>query len=80
MPNAIDAHIGRRLRERREQLKMTPSDLAVAVGLAGHELAAIEQGAQRLQPSQMMLVNKALKLETADLFRGLSVTDYPKSD
>jgi len=80
MPNAIDVHVGSNLRERREQLKMSRSDLARTIGLTEQELVEVEGGSQRLQPSHMMLANKALKLETADLFRGLSISDQTKSD
>jgi transcriptional regulator with XRE-family HTH domain len=72
MTNAVDAHIGRRLRALREAAGQSRATLAAASGLDELTLAAIEVGSQRLGAAAMKRVVNHLRVDVRALFVGFS--------
>jgi transcriptional regulator with XRE-family HTH domain len=65
MSSRLNADLGRRIRERREELGKTQAWLADQVGLSRTAVTNIECGRQRLVVDQLVLIASVLKT-TAD--------------
>jgi transcriptional regulator with XRE-family HTH domain len=68
--NAIDAHVGKRMRELREARMVLLADLARQIGIAPTELADYEAG--RVRASKVLyLYCRSLNVEIWQVFEGL---------
>jgi hypothetical protein len=75
-PNPIDRHIGKRLRQRRSELGLSLTRLAVDLALTPDALALIEEGATRLDAVTLERAIKRLGIRPADFFQ----TGQPDED
>jgi len=66
--SAIDGIVGERLRARREMMGWSAAEFAEKLGIDPSELAAIEDGSERLGPSLMAVVCQALDVQPQYFF------------
>ncbi len=71
MTHPIDAHVGRRLRSRREQKGLSQQQLAQRIGLAFQQLHKYENGSNRISASMLWQIACALEVTPNDFFEGL---------
>jgi len=70
-PHFVDAHVGKRLRQRRQSLHYTQSRLASTVNITFQQVQKYENGSNRLSASRMWQFGRALGVEPAYFFEGL---------
>jgi transcriptional regulator with XRE-family HTH domain len=70
-PNAIDVHVGRRVRHGRRMRGMMQSELADRIGLTYQQVHKYERGANRIGASMLVAIARALDLPIGFFFRGL---------
>ena len=68
-PDAVDVHVGARLRERRLQLGMTQEQLADSVGLTFQQIQKYERGVNRMGASRLWEVARALDVPLEFFYR-----------
>lgn len=61
------AEVGRRVRVRRDELKMSQEHLAAQLGLKRTSVANLEAGQQRFSAETLMTLARALSLDPVDL-------------
>lgn len=69
-PNPIDAHVGRRLRDRRILLGMTQTTVADAIGLSFQQVQKYERGANRISASRLYQFAQLLDVSIDYFFDG----------
>jgi transcriptional regulator with XRE-family HTH domain len=75
-PNPVDQHIGRRIAFRREELKMSQSDLGREIGpVSFQQVQKYESGANRISGSRMFEAAKAMGVEVGYFYEGLTTED-----
>lgn len=67
----IDAHVGTRMRTRREQLGMSHSDFARAVRISRRTLRSIETGTVRPMPATLFAISTTLAVPISYFFAGV---------
>ena len=67
MTDRIYAALGRSVRTRREQLRLTQADLSARIGLSRASIANIEAGRQAVLLHQFLALAEALSLPPMDL-------------
>jgi transcriptional regulator with XRE-family HTH domain len=67
----IDVHVGNRIRARREQLGMSDTELAVAVGISRRTLQSYEIGTVRATPARLAAIATTLAAPIASFFDGV---------
>jgi len=67
----IDVHVGNRIRARREQLGMSDTELAVAVGISRRTLQSYEIGTVRATPARLAAIATTLAVPIAFFFDGV---------
>ncbi len=68
-PNPIDRHIGNRLRQRRSELKLSTTALAMDLSVTPHALSLIEQGKMRLDAVKLERLVIRLDVEVSYFFQ-----------
>jgi|SRR5688572_28113376 transcriptional regulator with XRE-family HTH domain len=68
----VDSVIGARTRSRRLQLGMSQERLAELLGITFQQVQKYEKGANRISASRLVQIAKALDIEVAYFFDGLS--------
>lgn len=66
----VDVHVGRRIKERRLRVGVTPKRLAAALGVSLPQLAKYESGENRLGVSGLYIAARALRITTEHFFEG----------
>ncbi len=79
-PNAVDLHVGARVRLRRKLLRMSQADLAGAIGLTFQQVQKYESGFNRISASKLYATAKALKVPVAWFFAGMNEVVAPRGD
>ncbi|MCZ4093172.1 helix-turn-helix domain-containing protein [Sinorhizobium psoraleae] len=69
-PNSVDAHVGRRIRERRQWQNMTQATLGDAIGVTFQQVQKYEKGMNRVGASRLQQISKALKVQPSYFFEG----------
>jgi transcriptional regulator with XRE-family HTH domain len=69
-PNAIDVHIGQKIRVRRVHLGMTQEKLANALGLSFQQVQKYEKGVNRVGGSRLQQISDALGVSPSHFFAG----------
>jgi DNA-binding XRE family transcriptional regulator len=70
--NAVDRHIGARLRERRLEIGMSQEKLAELLGVTFQQIQKYENGVNRIAASRLYDMTKALEVSVAYFFEGLA--------
>lgn len=68
--NAVDRHVGNRMRERRTYLRMTEEHLAEQIGVRPLDVWAFEAGKTRIGFDALLAVAKALRVSERYFYRG----------
>ncbi len=72
MTNAIDHHVGKRLRRRRRLLGLTQQQLAESVGVRFQQIQKYECGANRVSAARLYELSSALSVPVNYFYDGLS--------
>lgn len=70
----LDAHIGKKLRERRSELNLTQEQVGDAVGITFQQVQKYEKGINRISSGMLYKIASYLKINIAYFFDGLA--DY----
>ena len=71
MKHPVDAHVGKRIRQRRWQLGMTQQQLADAVGIKFQQIQKYETGVNRVSASRMWEIAGTMSVPVSYFFEGL---------
>jgi len=71
-PNAVDLHVGARVRMRRKRLGLSQERLADALGLTFQQIQKYERGANRVSASKLYEIAQALQVPMTYFFDGLA--------
>lgn len=71
-PNAIDIHVGARIRLRRVQLDISQSKLAEDLGVTFQQVQKYERGTNRVSASKLWKTAEALGVTVSYFFEGLA--------
>lgn len=77
MANAIDMHVGKRLRRRRRLLGLTQEQLGEAIGIRFQQIQKYECGANRVTASRLYELAVALNVPVNYFFEGLQALSPP---
>jgi transcriptional regulator with XRE-family HTH domain len=72
MANAIDLHVGKRLRRRRRLLGLTQQQLAESIGIRFQQIQKYECGANRVTASRLYELAVALNVPVNYFFEGIA--------
>lgn len=76
MTNAIDHHVGQRIRRRRRLLGQTQQVLAQAVGIRFQQVQKYESGANRVSASRLYEIAEALDVPVQYFYEGLTSPEH----
>ncbi len=68
--NMIDKHVGGRIRERRQAMRVSQEKLADALGVTFQQVQKYESGANRVSASRLYNIAKILSVPTSFFFAG----------
>ncbi len=71
MTHPVDAHVGKRIRQRRWLIGMTQQQLAGKVGIKFQQIQKYETGANRVSASRLWDISDALDVQVSFFFEGL---------
>jgi transcriptional regulator with XRE-family HTH domain len=71
-PNPIDIHVGKRIRARRKDVRVSQEKLAEQLGLTFQQIQKYEKGANRVSASKLYDIARALNASIEYFFRGLA--------
>lgn len=74
-PNLIDAHVGKRVRQRRQYLGLSQGELAARLELTFQQIQKYELGINRISASRLFILAKALETRVGWFFE-----DYDSYD
>ena len=69
-PNAVDQHLGSRVRMRRLMLAMSQEKLGFALGLTFQQVQKYEKGTNRIGASRLQQISHILQVPVAFFFEG----------
>lgn len=69
-PDPIDAHVGRRVRERRAVMGMSQERLGDALGVTFQQIQKYERGANRIGSSRLLQIGRTLEVPVSFFFEG----------
>jgi len=67
-PNSVDAHVGQRIRQRREWQNISQTALGEAIGVTFQQVQKYEKGLNRVGAGRLQQISKALKVEPSYFF------------
>jgi transcriptional regulator with XRE-family HTH domain len=70
-PNAIDAHLGERVRMQRMMIHMSQQTLAAGLGLTFQQIQKYEKGTNRIGASRLYQISEILGVPVSLLFKDL---------
>src|SRR4051812_47683637 len=68
--NAVDKHVGRRIRMRRVMLAMTQTELGDGVGITFQQIQKYENGMNRVSASRLQQISQVLQVSPEFFFEG----------
>ncbi len=77
MTNAIDLHVGKRLRRRRRLLGLTQQQLAESIGIRFQQIQKYECAGNRISASRLYELSTALNVPVNYFFEGLQHASQP---
>ena len=78
-PNAIDKHVGSKVRMRRMMLSMSQEKLAEALGLTFQQVQKYEKGTNRIGASRIQQISLILQVPVSFFFDGAPIEFHSKS-
>ncbi|WP_299282471.1 helix-turn-helix transcriptional regulator [uncultured Tateyamaria sp.] len=75
MAHMVDAHVGKRIRQRRWLIGMTQQKLADMVGIKFQQIQKYETGANRVSASRLWDIGEAMGVPVAFFFEGIKEGD-----
>lgn len=79
-PDAVDIHVGERVRAERVRRDLSQSELGAAIGVTFQQVQKYERGANRISASMLARIAKALDTAIADFFPLDDVPSEPRLD
>jgi len=76
-PNAVDVHVGNRVRQRRTLLGLSQERLATALDLTFQQVQKYERGANRIGAGRLYQLARALDVPVTYFFEDLDDAHYP---
>ncbi len=76
-PNYIDAHVGSRIRMRRQLVSMSQERLGELLGITFQQVQKYEKGANRISASRLFFAAKTLGVPVSFFFDGLPSGEAP---
>jgi transcriptional regulator with XRE-family HTH domain len=73
--NAIDAYVGRRLKQRREALGLSQEKLAQQLGISFQQVQKYERGFNRVGASRLFQIAEVMNVVTGYFFEGLETSN-----
>jgi transcriptional regulator with XRE-family HTH domain len=70
-PNPVDIYVGKRIRDRRKEVRISQEKLAERLGLTFQQVQKYEKGANRVSCSKIYEISRALQVSIEYFFRGL---------
>lgn len=70
LPNLIDKHVGRRIRWRRRELKLSQEKLGEMLGLTFQQVQKYEKGVNRISAGRLFDVGKVLEVPITYFYQG----------
>ena len=70
--DALDKHIGGRIREQRENLGLTQDELARRIGVSYQQIHKYERGSNRISAGRLGLVAEVLKVSVQDFYKAFA--------
>ena len=71
LPNLIDKHVGRRIRWRRRELKLSQEKLGEMLGLTFQQVQKYEKGVNRISAGRLFEVGKVLDVTINYFYQGV---------
>lgn len=71
LPNIIDKHVGRRIRWRRRELKLSQEKLGEMIGLTFQQVQKYEKGVNRISAGRLFEVGKVLDVGINYFYQGV---------
>jgi transcriptional regulator with XRE-family HTH domain len=71
-PNPVDIHVGKRIRARRKEVRVSQERLAEQLGLTFQQVQKYEKGANRVSASKLYEIARALQASIEYFYRGLA--------
>ena len=68
-PVSVDLEIGKRIRTRRLEMKISKPQLASVIGVSFHQLYKYENGTDRINANRLSLIASALKVRPETFFQ-----------
>ena len=78
--NPVDAHVGQRIRLRRQTLRIELGRLAQSIGVTSDELELFETGMSRIGADRLQRAAIALSVEISFFFSGTEASPFLNSD
>lgn len=78
-PNAVDIHVGNRVRQRRTLLGLSQERLAAALDLTFQQVQKYERGANRIGAGRLYQLARALDVPVSYFFEDLDDEHYPSA-
>jgi transcriptional regulator with XRE-family HTH domain len=79
--NAIDKHVGARVRMRRLMLRMSQTTLGESLGITFQQVQKYEKGANRISASRLQQIAHILQVPVSFFFEGAPVAvEQPRGD
>jgi transcriptional regulator with XRE-family HTH domain len=72
MPQAVDVHLGRRIRQARWMKSMNQADLAGRLGIPVQQIQKYERGSARISASRLWDVATTLDVDVSFFYRGMT--------
>lgn len=70
-PNAIDVHVGMRVRLRRRLMGFSQERLAAGLGLSFQQVQKYERGSNRISASKLFAISRLLEVHISYFFEGI---------
>ena len=67
----VDAHVGKRVRERRREIGMSQEKLGNALGIAFQQIQKYEAGTNRVAAGRLWNIAKILEVDVGYFFEGI---------
>jgi transcriptional regulator with XRE-family HTH domain len=74
---SVDAYVGRRLKQRREDMNMSQEKLAEMLGISFQQVQKYERGLNRVGASRLFQLCGIMGVDSSFFFDGLSPTPVP---